>query len=513
MTRNWSLPLVTCGLLAASCHSPSRDNPLDAGLTPPVLLQPARVDSVHGTVELRWSPYEGDQPFAAYRIGRRVIGEAQGQVRGTLESAQDTVFTDAGLQADVGYLYTVSVINDAGLVVDSKTEEVTFSFGAARIVDVTFDEDTATARVRWTRAPSGLQRYEVLRQTVRDAGPVVVHQSPSIDDTTFTDAGLAGGLMYTYTVVTRSSTGRELTSAAVSGCIYPLIGHWEHQVPERGSIVTCATYRPDGDLVVDISSNFSYLDTLPALPKADRIYRFSSDGELVGVSTPEPDAAPPFFRADDIAAADGGLYLLMRRPESVLSSPDLVEGHVLAVMPSGEARFRWPATGEEPNLTALAIDPGGDLWVAQSVPAHSEQEDQLRLHRLDPSDGSTRDRFEIPSSTQPPIFPGSLTIGEDVGAYYGEGILLFRPADGSLVEGGPSGLGVEDVAFGQRNRLFVLRADPHSLEVWRDGLELVTDWDVEPEGTPILLPIRLAVDPAGRVTVVEIGVRTWSYGN
>ena len=65
----WPAGLFVLALVA--CHDAPRKNPFDPELTPAVELEVA-LDDTAGTATLTWTPYEGSQPFAEYRVLRNV---------------------------------------------------------------------------------------------------------------------------------------------------------------------------------------------------------------------------------------------------------------------------------------------------------------------------------------------------------------------------------------------------------------------------------------------------------
>ena len=67
-------------LLVGCSHAAKRENPLDPALTPAVELRAVAI----GTTQLDWSPYQGDTPFAAFRVLRKIQGQEQVDILATI---------------------------------------------------------------------------------------------------------------------------------------------------------------------------------------------------------------------------------------------------------------------------------------------------------------------------------------------------------------------------------------------------------------------------------------------
>ncbi|MFH1567898.1 MAG: hypothetical protein ABIL09_07840 [Gemmatimonadota bacterium] len=504
--------------LFAACHSPERANPMDPYLTSTVTLYAPAVDTLGGSAVLTWTMYRGDQPFAAYEVRRRLVGQRAPDAQYTVEAAAETTFVDRGLEADRAYVYSIAVVNAAGFEVESNTAEVAFELQPSHFREVEFDSRSASASLRWSRSAAGFSQYQLLRQTEADDGPVQLYRTTTIDDTTYVDSGLTGNLDYTYTIVTRSTTGRELVGQSASGSIYRLAGQWDSSVPEAGSILTSACISPDGVLYATVSTGFYYGDAQPELSEADRIYCFAADGQPLGVLAPEPSVSRPLFHATEVAADARGLYVLLRKPESIHTSYAAVGSHLNALTADGRPRYRWPPTGELPNLTGLAMSADGELWVSQGLPGSDPSRDRVRMHRLDPADGGALGAVELAAPGLLLLYPAVLALGGDLGAYggvsQGTGIVFFDPQTGAALDrdlaGALSDTNIEDLAIGADGRIYLLQSMPIRVEVIRDWRHL-TSWSVGQAGAAVQLPAELTLDPSGRLVVVEIGVRTWTY--
>ena len=98
-------------LWLAACHDAPRTNPLDPDLTPAVELQSVIFDIPNATATLTWSQYQGEQPFQAYRVNRRLSSETTSEVRATITNVTTTTFVDTGIEVDRAYIYSISVRN------------------------------------------------------------------------------------------------------------------------------------------------------------------------------------------------------------------------------------------------------------------------------------------------------------------------------------------------------------------------------------------------------------------
>ena len=91
-------------LAFSACHDANRNNPFDSALTPAVVLQPVRVDSIAGTAALEWSPYSGDQPFSAYCVLRGIQGLVKVDTLIEIDDITRTTYLDTLLKPDLDYL-------------------------------------------------------------------------------------------------------------------------------------------------------------------------------------------------------------------------------------------------------------------------------------------------------------------------------------------------------------------------------------------------------------------------
>ena len=94
------LRLIALLALVGCSHDTKRENPLDAELTPPVMLT-AVMDSTSGVVTLSWTPNSGDTRFDSYQVLRNVVNRTDTDTLQVITDPAQTTFTDASLAADV----------------------------------------------------------------------------------------------------------------------------------------------------------------------------------------------------------------------------------------------------------------------------------------------------------------------------------------------------------------------------------------------------------------------------
>ena len=139
-------------LLLASCYDAPRDNPFDPALTPAVELLAVTVDSTRGSALLEWTPYEGKQSFAEYRVLRQVRGLVAADTVAKIADVHQTTFRDTTLRPDVAYGYWVEVVNEGGFDVQSAGRaEVVYALPGVELLQAEFSSNTATAKFLWTR--------------------------------------------------------------------------------------------------------------------------------------------------------------------------------------------------------------------------------------------------------------------------------------------------------------------------------------------------------------------------
>jgi hypothetical protein len=154
-------------LLLFSCHEAPRKNPFDPVLTPAVELVEAALDEGEGVVRLEWTQYAGQQPFAGYRVLRKVRGLEAVDTLAFIEEAALTRFADASIEPDTDYLYWIAVVNQAGFEVASAQVPVgSFSVEGIDLLEALGNGFAGTISLRWEqyRGP-GFEGYEVWRRS------------------------------------------------------------------------------------------------------------------------------------------------------------------------------------------------------------------------------------------------------------------------------------------------------------------------------------------------------------
>ena len=478
-----------CVFASIGCHDAPRKNPVDPKLTPAVELVSVEVDSLQGTATLLWTRYLGAQPFQAYRILRRISGQTAVLERATTTEVADTVFVDAEVEAEHVYVYSVAVINAAGLEVGSNEREVSFTFAAPRLEIEELSSSTASATLSWSRAVSGFLRYEVLRQAGGEAGPSVIHTTTAIDDTTFTDTGLDGNTEYTYVVSTRTNTGDELTSTPVSGKFHALLRRWEWVNPPGGR-VRWIVPDPTGGAYVSIGPPVDVFR--PSLfEDPDQIFHLSSQGELIGQFPSEPASRAGYFEANLLAADDNGVYVLLKEPFNATtltagtSSTDTgrqMQTYVNAFDPAGGLRFRWPAEEDISNLANIATSPDGVLRISRARKNPSTGGDQVILYGLNASTGDLIDSTTVEGVFAIPYIDRTMVANEQFvvleGVIAGDRrIILVEASTGEILMDRVTGerqSAAVDFALNAENRLYLLYAGPPRIEVFHDWAPLTT---------------------------------------
>ncbi|MFH1572229.1 MAG: fibronectin type III domain-containing protein [Gemmatimonadota bacterium] len=510
LTANPSLTmrvaLACAGLLltgTVACHNAARQNPLDPDLTPGVELVSLSSDSLQGTAALVWTRYEGGQDFGEYRVDRRLAGQTAGDTRAVIEDVTDTSFTDSGLEGDNTYVYAVSVVNAAGLVVESNQVEVFVPFEAARILSAEFDSETASATLTWHRAGSGFDSYEIRRRSPGESRTLIVARVTAVAETTYTDTGLDGNTSYAYAVTTRSTSGRELASAEASGCFHSLKGEWQWDLPAAG-VMKGTALDPDDRLYVGIGGSADFLDPSPRIDQPDRIYQFTLAGHLVNEFAALSDSLR--FQVADLAADGNGVYLLMREIQGFSPSLGEFASYVDAFDPQGNWKYRWPANGPIANLGAIAVSPEGQLWAAQAMgPAAT-------VHILDSGTGQVTRRLQLPGVALLPFRRSSMSVGDEVAAieasYGNEPLVIVDRATGVIQPHRFAGevaanFIICDLLLVPDGRLFARYFDPPRVEVLREWRHL-TGWDLAEVGEPGAFPAAVELSAGGQLLMIEV---------
>ena len=218
-------------VVAADQQWTSNDSAPLRFLSGSVFLLPVELDTRNGMATLSWSRYDGDEPFQSYEVRRRLAGDSEIEVLGSISERDETEFDDRTFEADNFYLYTVVVITSAGKELASDPVEAFFRIEPS-VLDVTFDRQTAAAELSWTRAVAGFEHYEIQRRSL-SSGELIQETIFDIDDTTFVDMGLEENVEYRYSIITFSRAGSQVESAPVHGPVqeriafYSRRGNWD----------------------------------------------------------------------------------------------------------------------------------------------------------------------------------------------------------------------------------------------------------------------------------------------
>ena len=248
-------------LLALACsHDAPRDNPLDPTLTPPVELQVA-LDDTAGMARLTWTPYAGDQPFAAYWVLRKVPGLEAVDTLAAFSEVGRTSWVDTSVSQHTVYEYRVSAVNAGGYAATSGAQTVgPMRLPPVEIVSAVFDSRSASVALRWTGYEGlGFRAYQVRRRTEKLASEVVAELADSTE-TSWADSGLKGATVYYYQVVVLTKRGDEVASPEVAGSIHGLVATWplDVDIVGRSAIGNARLYsEPDYRMVALVAGTES----------------------------------------------------------------------------------------------------------------------------------------------------------------------------------------------------------------------------------------------------------------
>jgi hypothetical protein len=202
LSRGW--PAGT--LLLLSCHDAPRTNPFDPALTPAVELRVA-LDDTAGTATLTWTPYEGQQPFAQYRVLRNIAERTRVDTLVHIPLVAQTTFADTTLEPNTAYVYRVEVVNSSGQGFASEEKSVAgYSAGPVSRVEVEMDGQRGEAQLRWSQYGGGrFAGYRVERRRVEEEGFGEIARLAGVQDTGYVDAGVEPGVSYFYRVVVEAA--------------------------------------------------------------------------------------------------------------------------------------------------------------------------------------------------------------------------------------------------------------------------------------------------------------------
>ena len=268
------LALTACG------HDSKRDNPLDPELTPPVQLQVA-IDDTAGTATLSWAPYEGEAPFAAYWVLRKVQGLDTVDTLAVVQNVGQVAFVDSSIVQNTTYLYRVSVVNATGFEVPS-TQETALPIRHPGVeIRADFESTAASVSLAWTPyVGTSFAAYRVVRRTQTEAPQTVAEIADRLD-TVHVDSGLRGNTEYFYGVEVLTQNGETVPGTnELSGRFHELVDTWPLDIPDE-SLVRLIS-RSNG--VAAQVTTFVDLDFITeTLIRTVEIVEFDGSGSIVGV--------------------------------------------------------------------------------------------------------------------------------------------------------------------------------------------------------------------------------------
>ena len=165
--------------------------------------------ATENTLTITWDASTGATAYELYRDASAVpiyVGSA-------------TAFTDTGLAAGTSYSYEVLAKNSSGSSAKTATAETGTTSATASVAPDTptglavSAQTESTVTLTWD-ASTGATSYELYR------GGTLIFTDSTLART-YTDAGLAGGTSYSYTVLARNSFGPSAQSGAVAGLTTP----------------------------------------------------------------------------------------------------------------------------------------------------------------------------------------------------------------------------------------------------------------------------------------------------
>lgn len=207
---NW-FAIGLLGLVLAACHDAPRKNPFDPELTPAVEAA-ATVDDTAGVAQIRWTPYQGSQPFAEYQVLRKVQGFEAVDTVAHIPDFTQLSYTDTSIVPDVNYIYWIDVINLGGFANSSNQVSVaSFSVTGVELLAAQGENTSGAITLRWTRyRGANFAAYQVWRGSFGQEDQRLDMVS-EVDDTTWTDTTPLPSTGYAYWIVT-DAAGKEIES-------------------------------------------------------------------------------------------------------------------------------------------------------------------------------------------------------------------------------------------------------------------------------------------------------------
>ncbi|WP_213003955.1 pectinesterase family protein [Clavibacter zhangzhiyongii] len=194
----------------ASAPATAEARPVDTA--PPAAPVGVVATGADGKVLLSWTA-SADADIAGYDVFRD--GEKL-----TSTPLTAPAFTDTGLVNDTAYAYTVTAIDDTGLVsaasaIATGTPRAGDAVAPAVPAKVTTELGRGSVTVRWSASPDeDVTRYDVLRSTGGGASGVVGTVGPG--ETRWTDTTAAIGTAYAYSVVATDGSANSSAASAVA---------------------------------------------------------------------------------------------------------------------------------------------------------------------------------------------------------------------------------------------------------------------------------------------------------
>lgn len=379
--------LLVLALIVGCSHDTDRANPVDPQLTPSVFVS-AALDSSSGAVTLTWTPYEGDTPFAGYRVLRNEVDRVASDTLASLAEVGGTSFVDTELAPDTAYEYRVEVANSAGYAAASNAVRVDgFTLRAVTLAGVDPDPVSGAIALRWSRfRDPGFQSYELLRRIVgtdQDERLVLV---TTASDTTFSDTSARHGVSYVYRVVVHAA-GRQLDGGAATGRLdLPVVEDLSvgFSSANASAMLSWATYQ---------GPHFSHYD----------IQRRTGDDGFRSVHRSE-NVDSTFFVDDDglhgSRAYSYRVVVVTTRGEEVASTEGSGQFHELV--------DSWPIDLIDGGFVRLYRESAGQI----SALVSTESSVRLLSYTVDGSPAGESVLFDLPASSgeQPTrIVPGSVS--------------------------------------------------------------------------------------------------------
>ncbi len=203
----WILLIAALG----ACHKTVRDNPLDPELTPAVEIITATVDADAGQVQLEWTPYNGQQPFAYYQVLRRARDLTAVDTLARIDDRNTLSFTDTTIAPQVDYVYQVAVFNLQGFSQRSPAHSAgAFEVTASALLPPRNNDALGTIDLRWNPYTGpDFAHYEIWRRSFGQEQ--LLGKRPAVTDTVWTDDTADPRVEYFYWVRTFAA-GLELDS-------------------------------------------------------------------------------------------------------------------------------------------------------------------------------------------------------------------------------------------------------------------------------------------------------------